>query len=494
MQMTPAHLNIASANAEVLAHIRQMCLERFDFFCAAVLKYLVTPFHANMMDHIFRTPHSLVLAPRGSGKSTVGDVAYCLWNIVKNPNIRICIASKSGPQAQSFLGEIKAHIENNEDFKKLFGDIVGPTWNDNEIQVSTRTRILKEPTITAKSVGAGIPGFHFDLIIADDLVDPENSATEHQREKLKHWFYVVLLPTLEPDTGELRVIGTRYHPQDIYGHFAGKTVEKLDPEEIEAGKVPQEHYNDEMLGPHVWVLPALTVDPETGEEVSFWPEKFSVDFLQKKRRNGLLFFNLAYQNDAELKSGQIMHIEDLEPYVWTMKEHIPDYDDLAIFQGVDPAISQKQSADFFAHCTIGISRELHIYVLKIHKLKISFNRQVQFIVEEERRWGPEKIGIETVAYQQALAQAVAEHPWMPIHQVKPRKDKEQRARVFSAFVDRHEVHLHSSMYELMETLVRMPAVEHDDIFDALDIAVETAKTSILSDTVIARLPTNFRAR
>ncbi len=481
-------------SAEVIAQIRQMALERFDFFVVYVLKYLLKPFHYKMLRHQLSTPHSMVLAPRGGGKSTICDVAYVLWMIVRNPNIRICIASKSGDQAKSFLGEIKQHMDNNLDFRILFGDLKGSKWNEDEIVVATRTRILKEPTVTALGSGAGIPGFHFDLIIGDDLCDEENTATEHQRNKQRNWFYNVLEPTLEPE-GELRIIGTRYHVKDLYGHFAEKAKDGT--------------FTNETIGPHVFRVKALELDENTGEQTSFWPEKFTVEILRRKRHNaGLINFNLQYQNDPSILEGGIIKVEDLEPYVWhTMLQsgqtvppgeldgYCPPLEDLAIFQGCDPAIGQKQENDFFAHATIGVSRNLHIYVLEIVKLKLTFNKQVDFILEQAYKWQPERIGIETVAYQQALAQAVKERGvWLSIFETKPRKDKLARARILSAYCERHEMHLAKSMYATIETLAGMPYVEHDDDFDAIDIAVEAAKQQVLNQSAIGRLPTNFRRR
>lgn len=459
-----------------------MCLLRFDVFCTHVLGYQVMPFHADMIRHIIQTDHSMVLAPRGSGKSTIGDVAYCVWRILKNPNLRIAIASKSGPQAKGFLGEIKQHFESNTDFIKLFGDWVGTTWNEDEIVVSRRNRILKEPTITALGSGAGIPGRHFDLIIADDLVDLENSATEHQRDKTKAWFFSVLMPTLEPDTGELRVIGTRYHAADLYGHLAKK--------DRTTGV-----YTNSRLGPNTLTIGAIQLDPVTGEEISFWPEKFALATLLEMRKDwGMAIFSLQMQCDATITEGQIMKIEDIEPYVWSPDNMHPPQEELSIFIGVDPAISEKQAADFFALCVIGVHESRHIYVLEMVKCKIGFKAQVDLIVQKYRQWLPEKIGIETVAYQKALALEVKAYPWIPVLEVPTRKDKTTRARVFSAFVERHELHCHYQMIDLINTLVGMPDVEHDDDFDALDFAVEAAKVALLNSSIIATMPNNFRRR
>lgn len=482
--------------------IKQLCFQRFDFFCAFVLKYEVHTFHVKMMEHRLPRRRSLTLAPRGMGKSTILDVAWLLWKLIQFPNLRICIASKTADQAKSFLGEMKAHMERNEDFIALFGSLRGSLWNENEITIATRTKIKKEPTITAVGAGAGIPGRHFDIIMGDDLVDEANSATPHQRDALEKWFHLTLSPTLEPDkTAEFHLIGTRWHNDDLYGRLAKKDKQT-------------DEYKNEDFGPNVLVVSAIYTEPdENGKpiEKSQWEVKFPIETLRKIRRNmGIELFNLGYQNRADITEGGIIKLENLEPYMWKgvcptmgtcyggLGNLRPPDDELIIFQGVDPAISMKQTADFFVHVTIGVSKlDNHIYVLEVIKGRFSLEKQAQIIIGQWEKWNPRKIGIESIAYQQALVQVVLGLvPYLPVHEVRPRKDKEQRAKVFSAFTERHEIHLHIGDIEMLETLVMMPSPEdgHDDLFDGVDIAVETAKTSVLAGTVIARVPNRHRRR
>lgn len=474
--------------------VRNTALKRFDFFCVAVCKYVVTPFHARMIAHWMTTNHGMVLAPRGSGKSLILDVAYCLWRIINNPDIRICISSKSGPQAKSFLQLIKQHIENNQDFITLFGDLKGDTWNEDEILIKTRTKILKEPTIITKSVGSGIPGFHFDLIIADDLCDLENTATELQRQKMRDWFYIVLEPTLEP-SGELRVIGTRYNAADIYGDFAGSEETPTGEDDPTTGRaLTEKRWKDDRFGPNTLVIPAITMD-ENCNEVSFWPEYFSIAYLKSKRQKNLYYFNLAYQNDATIKEGGIIFIEDLEPYVWQNKAELPQRELLVVIQGCDPAIGQKQTNDFFSHATIGVFEGHDIFVLEWIETRIPYGSQVDWLIDKWKEWDAQLVGLESIAYQRALAISIKEKtPWFPIYETRPRVDKTMRAKAFSQYTQNHQIHLHTSMYSGMTQLAGMPNVKHDDMFDSLDIAVEAAKHLVLTDSIVVRLPTNFRRR
>ncbi len=55
----------------------------------------------------------LQLAPRGFGKSTILTITRAVYEILRNPNIRILIASNTQLQAEVFLREIKFHLEHN---------------------------------------------------------------------------------------------------------------------------------------------------------------------------------------------------------------------------------------------------------------------------------------------------------------------------------------------------------------------------------------------
>lgn len=81
--------------------------------------------------------------------------------------------------------------------------------------MSSRRRIAKEATVTAMGVGGPIISKHYDTIILDDIIDEENARTQEQREKMRVWYYKSLLPCLEPE-GEIHILGTRYHPYDLY--------------------------------------------------------------------------------------------------------------------------------------------------------------------------------------------------------------------------------------------------------------------------------------
>ena len=186
--------------------------------CTYITKRNVMDLHKSIISNISNSKSTLDLAPRGFGKSTVGDVDYCITRILRDPNIRIMIGSKTQTQAEAFLKEVRTHFEQNEDLIRIFGDwkiSKDNVWNDREFTVNKRSIIKKEATLTALGASGAVISKHFDVIIGYDLVGLENARTEKQRSNLKEWFYSSLFPTLEPD-GEIHILGTRYNPLDLY--------------------------------------------------------------------------------------------------------------------------------------------------------------------------------------------------------------------------------------------------------------------------------------
>lgn len=158
----------------------------------------------------------LVTMPRGTFKTSIAVVAFILQNIIKNPNIRILLDSELWTLSRNSLREIKAHIK-GPIFQEIF-----PGWrlvldNQDEITINQRTKILKEPTVTASGIGAGKTGQHYDLIVADDLNSPLNSLKlENAQKVIDHYRYYTSI--LEPG-GTIVVIGTRYAELDLIGHI-----------------------------------------------------------------------------------------------------------------------------------------------------------------------------------------------------------------------------------------------------------------------------------
>ena len=437
--------------------------------CNYITKRSVQDLHKSIIANISSHKSTLDLAPRGFGKSTVGDVDYCITRILRDPNIRIMIGSKTQTQAQAFLKEIRTHFEQNEDLLRIFGDwktSKDNVWNDREFTVNKRSIIKKEATVTALGASGAVISKHFDIIIGDDLVGLENARTEKQRSNLIEWFYSSLIPTLEPD-GEIHILGTRYNPLDLYEDL------------IKSGNYA------------INIQQAIRV--VGGKECSLWEDKFTLEKLKEIRaESGKIIFNMQYQNDTELAKGKIFKAKYFKYY----EEYKLDYDfqsakvrvknaegidqwiKVRVYMGADLAISESENSnnDYFVLMMVGVDADRNVYVLEYVKERLTFNAQLNTIISYGRDKYPmvERVGVETVSYQKALAQELRRLSLLPIINVNTSKDKVTRAMRRSANFENGKVFFREGMDDLEECLLLFPEVDHDDLFDALDFAMNMA--------------------
>jgi phage terminase large subunit-like protein len=149
-----------------------------------------------------------------------------------------------------------------------------------------------------------------------------------------------------------------------------------------------------------------------------------------------------------------------------------------VFQGVDLAISKKDDADKFAHCTIGIHpKTKNIYILDYFNRIVHYTFQKKLIKDRNERFDPIRVGIESNGYQKSLLEDMQVDDELSKIRAIPvftDTDKTVRAWKLSAYFERGQVFLQEGMYELQEHLLKMPDGRYKDLFDALDIAVNTA--------------------
>ncbi|GAB4150574.1 MAG: phage terminase large subunit [Planctomycetota bacterium] len=408
-----------------------------EAFARWTLGLELQPFHLRWLEFQSTNRRSVLLAPRGHGKTTVGDILYVIWRLLHEPDTRVLVVSNTLNQARAFLREISGHLERDE-VRRSWGDVRGPRWTDTEIELR-RKRIAKEPSVTATGAGGAIISRHYDLIICDDILDEENSFSANQREKTRTWFFKTLMPCLEPE-GEMHIIGTRWHYADLYGELTA------------AG----------------W--PSLVERAISARNEALWPSKFSKSVLADLRKQaGDRIFNCQYQNDPSGYEGAIFKHKHFRFY-----EDGGEPGDLKLFSAADLAISSSETADYFAYVTVGLDSRGDIWVLDCERARLSFHEQVEFVLSRAAWRKPLRIAIEAVAYQKALAQELARRAPLPVVEVRDTRDKVTRAWKLAAHFETGRILLPRSAGELAEELAQFPHGPHDDQVDALFYAVETA--------------------
>lgn len=451
--------------------IRRQVLQnnRIDILQELVLGYVCVPaFHRKIIIHQLKNHTSMTLAYRGGGKTTTGTIVKAIHSILKYPDVKILIASKTAQNSIDFLKEIKQHFESNETLRDIFGDFVGESkWDNASIEVKGRTRPWKEPTIGTVGMDGAVASKHWDIILADDLVDEENSRTKVQREHMLNWYYKVLLPTLRPPElgndviGQLHLLGTRYHYEDLYGHL---------------GTVQPDGTGGDMIGKTL-IIPALqpvTMPNGLQVEISPWPDRHSPAWFQEKRKlYGLIRFNSQYQCDTEAMKGQIFRYDDFQ-VIDAEKATKLGFDDAPVYMGVDLAIGEKDQNDMFAIVVQARKGDL-FYTKDIYEGRLRFADQTAKIVTMAEKHKVSRIAVEINAYQKAQYHELKRlHPTLNVLPITTSKDKVSRAWKLAAAFENQRHFFAVNMHKLIEHMVLFPGYRFKDLFDAFDLCVSAS--------------------
>jgi len=450
---------------EIADKKREICNNSFFLFNKHVMGWpdLSVPLHKEMCSFVQYTKKKkkLMLVARGHLKSSVITVAYTCWRIAKDPTVRIFIGNATYNMAIAFLSQVKAVMQKNEVFRELYGDMGqgAEKWSNDMNKIGTSSYKAKEATVTAYGMGGSLVSQHYDIIIMDDIVARENIGTKDQREKTL-MFYKDALDLLEPG-GEVIIIGTTWHEDDLYAHIMdGKNhlIEDFD----------------------IFVRPAYQGSWKEGE-IAF-PEKFSWKVLDElKRQKGPSEFSAQYllnpipEESATFKSDYFHSFEE-----WEIRgKH------LNRFMAVDPAISEAAGSDYSAIVVIGVDQYNNWYILDLFMERCGVERLVGEIFHYAAKHKPVETAIEMEAYAKSLRYFMNEEMkrrghFFNITEVKSSRmgnEKEFRIkalepRYFNGMIF-HNKYL-SLTTDLEDQLRSFPKQRHDDLIDALSFMNQIA--------------------
>ncbi len=175
-------------------------------------------------DFRFRAPLQqlfMLLMPRGTYKTSL-LIGATIGVLKANNNARILFVTHKDKISKRRIQSVKFHLTKNEAFLAEFEgpwkpDFHEGVWSDFQITIAKRTAALIEPSVDTASVGSDMTGSHYDLIIADDLVNDKNVVTIEQRDQVAD--YLDTLQSMLDPGGTLIVTGTRWHVDDAYGRI-----------------------------------------------------------------------------------------------------------------------------------------------------------------------------------------------------------------------------------------------------------------------------------
>lgn len=447
------------SDAISIDQIKDRCQNSLWFLCTEALGYKDWDVVHDDLEVFLARPSNkkALLLPRGCLKTSIVTISKSIQYILRNPNVRILIANQVWDISRKMLSEIKEHLDDKSQLPKLFGDFKSAFWNQDAITIRQRNKALKEPTVSTTGVEAEQTGGHFDVILLDDLTGLQNCQTPEQREKVKR-FRRSMINLLEPG-GTLIEVGTRWHLDDTFSEIFEKEKEYYD---IMNRQIVE---NGRIIFPKKFNLRFDAVE-KTWRHVT----EPCMDYIRHLKKSMTpAEFAAQYMNNPIDEENQLF-----KPAYFKYFERRPDR--LFVSMTIDPAISEKQSADYFAITIAGMDEKYDIYLLDRLRGHWNVSEAINKIFEMYSKWHPTVIGMETISFQKAikawLENAMREREiYFPVEELKrnTNESKEFRIKALEPFYREGKVYHASWMKDgdLEEELLTFPKGKHDDLIDSV---------------------------
>jgi len=433
--------------------------------------------------------NQLVLLPRGHMKSKL--IAYrTAWWLTKHPETTILYVSATADLAEKQLYAIK-NIIDSPIYRRYWKDMIHEEegkrekWAVAEIAVDHPKRKLegvRDASVKAVGLTSNTTGFHADVVVLDDIVVPGNAYTEEGRSKVSS-AYSQLASIENPGALEW-VVGTRYHPRDIYDTMVNMKEQIFDDTgELESEENVYELFQKvvETDGEFLWSKQKRSDGKAFGfdaKELARIKAKY-VDITQ---------FYAQYYNDPNNSEAANINAENYQYYDRAVLQnqegdwYIRDRK-LNVFAAIDFAFSLRKQADSTALVVVGVDHQSNYYVLDIDRFKT--DRIVDYydhILKSWEKWGFRKLRAETTVAQQTIVKELKDSYLKPngiplvIDEYRPTRyqgDKRQRinATLEPKYHNQQIWHYKGGNCQVLEEELSQVHPPHDDVKDALANAV-----------------------
>ena len=433
--------------------------------------------------------NQLVLLPRGHMKSKL--IAYrTAWHITKHPETTVLYVSATADLAEKQLYAIKQIID-SPIYRRYWKDMIHPEegkrekWAVAEIAVDHPQRKLegiRDATCKAVGLTSNTTGFHADVVVLDDIVVPSNAYTEDGRDKVAS-AYSQLASIENPGAFEW-VVGTRYHPRDIYDTMINMKEQLYD----EGGDLISEESVYELFqrvvetdGEFLWAKQKR----DDGKQFGFDAKELAR--IKAKYIDQTQFF-AQYYNDPNTTENARINKDNFQYFDksvltntdgdWYIRER-----KLNIYAAIDFAFSLRKQADYTALVVVGVDHQANYYILDIDRFKTEkIVDYYKHILQSWEKWGFRKIRAEITVAQQTIVKELKDSYLKPngiplsIDEFRPTRhlgDKAQRVgSVLEPKYDNLQIwHYKGGNCQTLEEELVMVHPPHDDIKDALSNAI-----------------------
>lgn len=432
--------------------------------------------------------NQLCLLPRDHQKSAM--IAYRVaWWITKHPDTTVLYVSATANLAEKQLKFIK-DILTSDIYRFYWPEMVNVNenfrerWSVDEIAVDhpkRKAESVRDPTVKAVGLTANTTGLHCNVAVLDDIVVPGNAYTEIGREQTRAFYSQ--LSSIETTGAREWVVGTRYHPADIYRDMIDMREYFYDEEQEEDIDRP--------------VYEVFERQVETNGEF-LWPRQrrkdgktFGFDERELARKKAkyldITQFYAQYYNNPNSPENSYIDASRFQYYnreamrnisgSWYLGDKL-----LLVYSAIDFAYSIGAKSDYTAIVTVGVDEDGYIYVLDIDRFRTNkISEMYERIARCYRKWTFKRLRAEVTAAQELVVEQLQAHMRsanLPIvvdkHRPAKKKEERMQAALEPRYANQQIWHYKGGNCQVLEEELVMEHPEHDDVKDCLAAVVEIA--------------------
>ncbi|WP_407375493.1 hypothetical protein [Methanobrevibacter sp.] len=394
----------------------------------------------------------VAMPPRHS-KSSMVTLAFPLWLIWNNPNLRILIVNAESSLSETFGLRLREFID---DFSMLTGIYLSDDKHSStHIKLADENGHNYKGSIRLVGVNGSITGHDADYLIIDDPYKGFEDITPTLLKKKIELFKTKIVQRREPDS-KLIICHTRWHTNDLQGYLKENQSDTYEFLEFSAIK-------------------------SDGE--SLWSARYTVNFLkQQLKEMGERLFSSIYQQKPLDETGDFFNLDNI--YFDDIFDHKTHYT-IATVRSWDLAYSpddgdkndstagilmHKINDNYFVINDLVYGQFGDDLKKKLKETAVKDTANIRILIETGTKGGAAKFLYDE--YDDYLDGYITQ-------QSESIGSKVDRATPFKDAINDGKIHIAITNDEmrgaLIEQLKSFPLGTHDDIIDAMSYAYSELK-------------------
>lgn len=436
--------------------------------------------------------NQLLMLPRGHMKS------HCLavwgaWWVTKHPDTTILYISATAQLAEDQLYAIKCILDSTV-YRRYWPDMIDADegrrskWSTTAINVDhpLRTKeMIRDNTIRTAGLTTNTTGWHADIIIADDVVVPDNAYTEEGRRKTAA--AMSQMASIKNAGGMIKAAGTRYHPADQYDVWLNQQEAIYNDQDEIVGHKPVWEIMEEVVevdGVFTWPRESRPDGKRFGFDRKVLARIYA-EYTDKTQFHAQYYNNPNDPESNRVDRSRFQYYD--QKYLkqmggqWYFKDNR-----LNVYAGIDFAFSLSKKSDYTAIVVIGVDVDNDIYVLDIDRFKTDrISDYYDRLMAMQNKWGFRKLRAEVTTAQQIIVNDLKlkfkeSGVSLKIDEYRPNRhqgSKEERiAAVLEPRYQQQAIwHYRGGYTPVLEDEILLARPPHDDIVDTLASIVEIAQ-------------------